>query len=191
MPRGEHFRKDVENSKILDQFDRDDLDREMYTTAEIASGVPELTEGAVRNRMRGMDEIDSEKFGNTKFWFRDGLDPFADGGRHENPVFESRARALKSVFGSGATGERRMKVLRDFVHDGFARTAQLVVAAVVVEAFTPLQGVAVPLAIVAFALGAVWVLALVLNPDDSVRGHVSYRLRVARDTLDDLLGGEQ
>jgi hypothetical protein len=190
MPRGEHFRKDVENSKILDQFDRDDLDRKMYTTSEIANGVPELTEGAVRNRMRSMDQIDSEKFGNTKFWFRDGVDPFADGGQHSSPLFESRARALKSVFGAEATGERRLKVLRDFMLIGFRGTAKLVVAAGIVEVFTTLQGVAGPLAIIPGVFAGLWLLAIVLNPDDSLRSHVSYRLRVARDTRDDLFGGE-
>jgi hypothetical protein len=190
MPRGEHFKKDVDEAEILDQFDRDDIDREMYTTAEISENIDRLTSDAIRQRMQRMESVESEKLGNTRFWHRKGVDPFADGGQHSNPLFESRAEALRSVFGSEASGERRLKVIRDFLADGVTLSLYALAPAVLVETFGPIQGVAAPLAIVAVGLAAVWVLALVLSPDDSVRGHLRHRLGRARDTRDDLLGGE-
>lgn len=79
MPRGEHF-KMVEDEEILEQFDRDDLGRSLFTPDELAEDLPVGGE-AVRQRLHKMkgDEVETEQLGGATLWKLKGEQVFASG----------------------------------------------------------------------------------------------------------------
>lgn len=86
MPRGEHLKK-VDDDEILRQFDRVDLDRSVYSAAEIAQGL-EITDEAVRQRLHKLkgDKVETEKIAGTTLWKRKGQEVFVDGGSWTLPI---------------------------------------------------------------------------------------------------------
>lgn len=76
------FQKQVSDEEILEQFDRQDLERNAYTYTEIAEDVDSVTAEAVRQRLKKMDgeKVGSVEIGGVRLWHKNGVEVFADGG---------------------------------------------------------------------------------------------------------------
>jgi len=74
------FEKQVPDEKILAQFEREDIDRPVYTYSEVAEGVDEVTAEAVRQRLKQMEgeKVESMKIGSLRLWHKSDVTVFGD-----------------------------------------------------------------------------------------------------------------
>lgn len=67
------FKRRIADQTILEQFEREDLDRRLYSAPELAENI-DVTADAVRNRLNQMegDKVESKRLAGAKFWHLKG-----------------------------------------------------------------------------------------------------------------------
>jgi hypothetical protein len=152
------FKRRIADQTILEQFEREDLERRLYTAPELAENI-DVTADAVRNRLNQLegDKVESKKLAGAKFWHLKGQRVFVtDDQTQATPAAGENHSRGQTTAGADSFIQLETAPKYSGVRMGLAGALTLLV----VTAFAPLLGFSTPTVafwmlapLVGFALG--------------------------------------